>query len=39
MTVEYLKNNKGDNNKDDSEKIFIVYKFIETPIEALVAGM
>jgi hypothetical protein len=43
MTIEYLKKNKGANNNNnncqDSEKIFIVYKFIQTPIEALTAGM
>ena len=25
--------------KDNSEKVFIVYKFVHTPIEALIAGM
>lgn len=46
MTVDYLKKSKGGNNNNncnqpqqDQEKIFIVYKFIQTPIEALIAGM
>ena len=42
MTIEYLKQNKAtDNNncQQDSEKVFIVYKFIQTPIETLTAGM
>ena len=45
MTMDYLKKNKGNNNNNnnnnnlDSEKIFIVYKFIQTPIETLIAGM
>lgn len=25
--------------EDDKEKVFIVYKFIQTPIEAITAGM
>lgn len=25
--------------EENSEKIFIVYKFIQTPIEAIIAGM
>jgi hypothetical protein len=47
MTVEYIKKCRGNNNDNngnnnnplDNEKIFIVYKFINTPIEALIAGM
>jgi hypothetical protein len=40
--MEYMKknNNRGNNPCDDiSEKVFIVYKFVNTPIEALIAGM
>ena len=40
MTVDYIKKNKGNNNICvESEKIFIVFKYIQTPIEALIAGM
>lgn len=45
LTLDWLKKHKGNNNNGnnnnllDSEKIFIVYKFIQTPIEALIAGM
>jgi hypothetical protein len=43
MTVDWLKKNKGVNpnwsQQENSEKVFIVYKFIQTPIEALTAGM
>lgn len=39
MTLDYVKKNKGGNIIIDSEKVFIVYKFIQTPIEALIAGM
>jgi hypothetical protein len=48
MTIEYLKKNKGSSNNnlrcgepegDQSEKVFIVYKFVNTPIDALIAGM
>lgn len=40
LTLDYLKKNKGTNNQpNDNEKVFIVYKFIQTPIEALIAGM
>jgi hypothetical protein len=40
LAVDYLKKNKGSNNCcTDAEKVFIVYKFIQTPLEALTAGM
>ena len=48
LTLEYLRTTKGNNSRDssnnsncssDSEKVFIVYKFIHTPIEAIIAGM
>ena len=46
MTTDYLKQVKrGDNSnevinqEDNNDKVFIVYKIIQTPIEALQAGM
>lgn len=44
LTIEYLKQTKGTNSNnlcgdDLSEKVFIVYKFVHTPKEALIAGM
>lgn len=42
LTIEYLKKCKGNNcdpQPEPQEKVFIVYKFIQTPIEAIIAGM
>ena len=48
LTLEYLKNQKATTkpvesdpkpSEDPSEKVFIVYKFIQTPIDAIIAGM
>jgi hypothetical protein len=39
MTVDFIKKNKGNIICQESEKVFIVYKYIETPIDALIAGM
>jgi hypothetical protein len=47
MTAEYLKQVKqqgdksdnGNQQEDNNEKVFIVYKVIQTPVEALEAGM
>src|ERR1035437_3710337 len=44
LTVDYLRKSKGENNNNnkggddtlDGEKIFIVYKFVNTPIDALI---
>jgi hypothetical protein len=32
-------NGNTNNNNIESEKIYLVYKFIHTPIDALIAGM
>jgi hypothetical protein len=37
LTEEYLKTEEK--NELDKEKVFIVYKFVNTPLEALIAGM
>lgn len=40
MAAEYLnKASKEERHEEDKEKVFIVYKFIQTPIDALIAGM
>ena len=48
MTAEYLKNVKGGDKQpkeqgqqpeESNEKVFIVYKILQTPLEALQAGM
>ncbi len=48
MTAEYLKKVKGGDNQpneqglqpeESNEKVFIVYKIMQTPLEALQAGM
>ena len=39
MTVDFIKKNKGTTICAESEKVFIVYKYIQTPIDALIAGM
>lgn len=39
QTSDYLKQNAGGDDNQDKEKVFIVYKFVNTPIEALIAGM
>lgn len=44
MTIEYLKKTREDDcgRVDDSslqEQVFLVYKFISTPIEIITAGM
>ena len=46
MTAEYLKKVKGGEKKpneqqleESNEKVFIVYKIMQTPLEALQAGM
>jgi hypothetical protein len=46
MTAEYLKKVKGGDKQpneqqpeESNEKVFIVYKIMQTPLEALQAGM
>lgn len=45
LTVDYLKKTTDtrrggqQNNQQLSEQVFLVYKFIHTPIEAIIAGM
>ena len=31
--------NEKPKHEENSEKVFIVYKFIQTPLEAIIAGM
>ena len=42
MTVDYLKkgaDRRGSLQPHNQEQIFLVYKFIQTPIDAIIAGM
>ena len=38
LTVDYL-NSRGGNSTPLQEQTFLVYKFIHTPIDAIIAGM
>lgn len=39
LTAEYLRSGRGGNSLPLQEQTFLVYKFIHTPIDAIIAGM